>query len=338
MADEQPAPEETEITPATGETQEEEIASHLTPVTETESPGTSEVVPPQETPVESPPLTPKVEDEALAWLESIAAGEQASVEEVLKKEAETHTEEMVGEIEESKMEPPLQEETVSSEISQEDITFTTWLKKQDVKEALEKAKSAFEESPESPDLQKSEEMPEWLREPAQPKEQEEAAVPPSGLVGEPVISILEDESIPAPQPSPPGPGEWLPVEEKPAPESEVETEPEVRSVPEAPPEQLRVLGGTGMLSRIPSEDKDGQTLIAAQTALDANLLDEATQYYAKLIKKNRLLDEVIHDLREAIYRYPVDISIWQTLGDACMRGNRLQDALDAYTKAEELLR
>jgi cytochrome c-type biogenesis protein CcmH/NrfG len=50
------------------------------------------------------------------------------------------------------------------------------------------------------------------------------------------------------------------------------------------------------------------------------------------------LDEVIHDLREAIYRYPVEVIIWQTLGDAYMRTNRLQDALDAYTKAEELLR
>ena len=34
----------------------------------------------------------------------------------------------------------------------------------------------------------------------------------------------------------------------------------------------------------------------------------------------------------------MDVVIWQTLGDAYMRANRLQDALDAYTKAEELLR
>ena len=58
----------------------------------------------------------------------------------------------------------------------------------------------------------------------------------------------------------------------------------------------------------------------------------------KLIRKTRLLDEVIYDLREALYRYPVEVSIWQALGDAYMRANRLQDALDAYTKAEELLR
>jgi len=60
--------------------------------------------------------------------------------------------------------------------------------------------------------------------------------------------------------------------------------------------------------------------------------------YDKLIKKGRLLDEVVHDLLAAIDRFPVDAIVWQTLGDAYMRANRLQDALDAYTKAEELVR
>ena len=60
--------------------------------------------------------------------------------------------------------------------------------------------------------------------------------------------------------------------------------------------------------------------------------------HGKLIKKGKLLDEIIFDLREALYRYPVEVSIHQALGDAYMRANQLQDALDAYTKAEELLR
>jgi cytochrome c-type biogenesis protein CcmH/NrfG len=60
--------------------------------------------------------------------------------------------------------------------------------------------------------------------------------------------------------------------------------------------------------------------------------------YATLIKKNRLLDKIILDLTEATKRFPLDINLWQTLGDASMRANHLQDALDAYTKAEELLR
>jgi len=77
---------------------------------------------------------------------------------------------------------------------------------------------------------------------------------------------------------------------------------------------------------------------SARNELTRSNIPGALQAYEKLIKKGRFLDEVIYDLREALYRYPVEVSIWQALGDAYMRANRLQDALDAYTKAEELLR
>jgi len=77
---------------------------------------------------------------------------------------------------------------------------------------------------------------------------------------------------------------------------------------------------------------------SARNELSRSNIPGALQTYEKLIKKGRFLDEVIYDLREALYRYPVEVSIWQALGDAYMRANRLQDALDAYTKAEELLR
>ena len=77
---------------------------------------------------------------------------------------------------------------------------------------------------------------------------------------------------------------------------------------------------------------------SARNELSRSNISGALDTYAKLIKKGRLLDEVVHDLRDALYRYPVDVNIWQSLGDAYMRSNRLQDALDAYTKAEELLR
>ena len=97
-------------------------------------------------------------------------------------------------------------------------------------------------------------------------------------------------------------------------------------------------GPDGAVKTEQAQDKDAQTLAAAQKLLSFNNLAEAMKEYGKLIKRGRLLDEVIHDLREAQYRFPVDIIVWQTLGDAYMRANRLQDALDAYTKAEELLR
>jgi Flp pilus assembly protein TadD len=92
------------------------------------------------------------------------------------------------------------------------------------------------------------------------------------------------------------------------------------------------------LAPIPANDKDAASLASAQAALEKNALADAIKEYAKLIRKGRLLEEVSHDLREATYRFPVDVIVWQTLGDAYMRANRLQDALDAYTKAEELLR
>jgi cytochrome c-type biogenesis protein CcmH/NrfG len=76
----------------------------------------------------------------------------------------------------------------------------------------------------------------------------------------------------------------------------------------------------------------------AKEELNRGDLPTAVNHYTKLIKKGKHLDETIRDLRESLYRYPVEVSIWQTLGDAYMRANRLQDALDAYNKAEELLR
>jgi cytochrome c-type biogenesis protein CcmH/NrfG len=76
----------------------------------------------------------------------------------------------------------------------------------------------------------------------------------------------------------------------------------------------------------------------AQSHLSSGDVPAALQHYDKLIRRGKLLEEIIRDLREALYRYPVEVTVWQTLGDAYMRGNRLQEALDAYTKAEELLR
>ena len=131
---------------------------------------------------------------------------------------------------------------------------------------------------------------------------------------------------PAPSTPPPIP-DTQPVTvvlEKPVP-------PPSQPVPQAPAPAAAPAKGTG-------PEKDAELLTGAQAALQANQLKVAVQAYAKLIKKGHLLEESIHDLREATYRFPIDIIIWQTLGDAYMRANRLQDALDAYNKAEELLR
>jgi tetratricopeptide (TPR) repeat protein len=79
-------------------------------------------------------------------------------------------------------------------------------------------------------------------------------------------------------------------------------------------------------------------LVAAQASLQHGHIKTGMLFYEQVIKNGYFLDETIHDLRDALYRYPVDITIWQALGDAYVRSNRIQEALDAYTKAEELLR
>ena len=85
-------------------------------------------------------------------------------------------------------------------------------------------------------------------------------------------------------------------------------------------------------------DEHQVTMIQARNALIEGDINHSLEHYNKLIQSQQMLPDVIQDLNEALYRFPVDIGIWQTLGDALMRMGRIQEALDAYTKAEELLR
>jgi hypothetical protein len=132
----------------------------------------------------------------------------------------------------------------------------------------------------------------------------EEAPPPQEPVD--VVAILE-EKISAPEP-----------------------EPEVPAPPPRTPREVSVRRVTGTLT--------DPVLAQARSEFSRSNIPGALENYSRLIKKGRLLEDVIYDLREALYRHPVDVDIWQSLGDAYMRSNRLQDALDAYTKAEELLR
>jgi tetratricopeptide (TPR) repeat protein len=88
-----------------------------------------------------------------------------------------------------------------------------------------------------------------------------------------------------------------------------------------------------------AEGQAGVNLLTqARTELDRGDIPEALLHFGKLIKKGRHLEEIISHLSDSLYRYPVEVSIWQALGDAYMRANRLKEALDAYNKAEELIR
>ena len=75
----------------------------------------------------------------------------------------------------------------------------------------------------------------------------------------------------------------------------------------------------------------------AWNSISAGDTGEAIDQYTEMIKKEENLDEVIRDLQEAIGKFPMDVSLYQTLGDAYLRANMLQEALDAYNRAEDLI-
>ena len=169
-------------------------------------------------------------------------------------------------------------------------------------------------------------LPGWAGKEATPGVEE--GIPPSPA---------EEEEPLASIPPPTAPEEWIPevVAETPSslPSAQEETRPPAafQPPPAAAPQPVEAT----VEKPVPAVK---ESLTGAQTALQSGRLAEALQEYARLIRKGKFLEEIIHDLREATYRYPVEVLLWQTLGDAYMRANQLQDALDAYTKAEELLR
>ncbi len=88
----------------------------------------------------------------------------------------------------------------------------------------------------------------------------------------------------------------------------------------------------------PQAETAEDQLDAARQAVSGGNIDKALASYGKLIKKGKLIDQIIKDLNDATMRHPINVKLWQTLGDAYLRLDNLQDALDAYSKAEDLIR
>jgi competence ComEA-like helix-hairpin-helix protein len=78
--------------------------------------------------------------------------------------------------------------------------------------------------------------------------------------------------------------------------------------------------------------------IRAVDNLSKGNVDLALGDYDRLLKSEYKLEQVIQELSEATYQHPLDIALLQSLGDAYMRSDQLQDAFEVYNKAEELLR
>ncbi|MBE0688062.1 MAG: hypothetical protein IH585_18865 [Anaerolineaceae bacterium] len=79
-------------------------------------------------------------------------------------------------------------------------------------------------------------------------------------------------------------------------------------------------------------------LEAARKFLDSGNVEESIKLFDKLIQDDFDLDSIIENIQNALdHHYPIDINLWQALGDAYVKNNQFQNALDAYSKAEDLL-
>ncbi len=143
------------------------------------------------------------------------------------------------------------------------------------------------------------------------------------------------------QPKPTSPSDWHPlVTEEPA-EKPLQTAKPEPPTPNAKSQPMLEKKKPAAKQPKPkkAEGQSGAGLLSqAKAELDRGDIPEALLHYGKLIKRGKNLEEIIRDLSDSLYRYPVEVNIWQALGDAYMRANRLKEALDAYNKAEELIR
>lgn len=266
--------------------------------------------------------TPMAEDDMVSWLKSLDEPEEEPItsappaeelpawmkdleeEEARTRESAVPTEEA----EETSEERGAVEEPVAESPAPASEELPEWLK-------------GLEEEEKLPSLPTSEELPAWMRD-----ETGEVVAEPTRI-------------------EPTRPSDWMPADEvkeeatqppPPVPEPAPEPKPELTPTPK--PKKAAPKKEPAARKKAEAAPSIDRTLDTARAELSRSNIPGALEAYGKLIKKGRFLEETIFDLREALYRYPVEVSIWQALGDAYMRANQLQDALDAYTKAEELLR
>ncbi|MFU8772196.1 MAG: helix-hairpin-helix domain-containing protein, partial [Anaerolineales bacterium] len=79
-------------------------------------------------------------------------------------------------------------------------------------------------------------------------------------------------------------------------------------------------------------------LLDAWHAIESGKIEVAVRQYQQLIKDHRYLDDIILDLTNATQLYPDEVPIFVALGDAYFHNDELQEALDVYLQAEELLK
>lgn len=329
LAAEQGAKEEELITPTQerGEEPPEWVKLDVEPPTEEEVPAEE----PQE--MEAPAIPAA---EIPDWIKGL--GETAEAEEIAEVEPAPIIEAEIPQAEElpewlQELEPP----EVEKESQAQPPEALEW-KEEAVPDWL---KEIAEMEP-SGELKASEQLPTTEEIPPTPapvvSEPSEEAVQ-VGIPGEENIEEIAAEM----QPTEPAWVSEIEAPEQPVIETPIEAELQpVAEIAELPAKEVE-LPETAPL-KVPAEllaeapETELVSLDEARAAINEEQPSKANEIFEDLIKENRQLEEVIKNLQEALYRFPVDIHLWMSLGDAYFRTDKLQDALKSYTKAEELVR
>jgi len=86
-----------------------------------------------------------------------------------------------------------------------------------------------------------------------------------------------------------------------------------------------------------TDENVSEIQLSAREKMNDGNISNALEDYAELITEGQNLSFVIEDLKLAVEKYPEDVSVLQALGDAYMQANMLEEALDAYSQAGKLL-
>ena len=78
-------------------------------------------------------------------------------------------------------------------------------------------------------------------------------------------------------------------------------------------------------------------IIEAEKAIASNNLAEALKEYRQLIHSGTSLDATVTSIKKELEKNASEAALWQILGDAYSKSNKLREALAAYNKAEQCL-
>lgn len=285
---------------------------------------------------------PSSEDEALAWLESLAAKQGAKPEELVTK-PEVRAEAIPAWVREAQEAPvPPTPEPVKTELEPAiaEAEKPEWLKQMEAEadqyEATAKAKPAPAEP--APTL-KPEELPAWLAAAPEPGEAAAEWMPKASDAAEPRHVPPEAESLPAwlaavPEPGEPEAPAWVPIAsaEPAGPVAEAARPPSTLKRPKpAKPKAPRKRPARP--SKLRSSEEPEIVLALARQRLAENNFGESFDVYSELIHSGGILEDIIADLEAANQKNPGMPELLRTLGDAYMRNNQLRRALDTYKQA-----